>query len=133
MVAFANYAESAIIQHMVGEATWGAVSTVYVMVHDGDPGEDGTLNTLASMGGRKAASWASESGGTASTDADIEWTNGSGGSVTVSHISLWDAAGSGDPPTGGNPLMIGALSASKVVPDTEVFRLPSGQLTIGAQ
>lgn len=132
MVDFSDFTESAIVKHLVAEATWSAISTVYVMVHSGDPGEAGTANTLANMGGRKLASFAAESGGAASTDADIEWTNGSGGSVTVSHVSLWDAAGTGDPPTGGNCLMKGDLTASKLVPDTEIFRIPSGSLTVTA-
>lgn len=126
MTAFANWAESAIVQHIVAEATWGAVAGTYVQLHNGDPGEDGTANVIASVGGRKSAAWAAEAGGTAATSADLEWTNGTGGSISVSHISIFDAI------TAGNAIYIGPLSATKVVPDTEVFRLPTGQLTIGA-
>jgi hypothetical protein len=132
MSDFANATESDIVQHMIGEATWGAVTNVYAMVHSADPGEDGTANTLASFGGRQILSFAAESGGSAATDADVEWTNGSGGSETVTHVTLWDGAGSGDPPTGDVCLMVSALTASKAVPDTEVFRITSGSLTAAA-
>lgn len=132
MAEFSNFTESAIVKHIVAEATWAAISTVYAMVHSAAPGEDGTANTLASFGGRKLCSFAAESGGSASTSADLEWTNGSGGSATVSHVTLWDAAGTGDPPTGGNCLMHGDLTASKSVPNTEIFRIPAGSLTVTA-
>lgn len=126
MTDFSNAVESSIIQHIIAEATWAAPTTVYVQIHNGDPGEDGTANIIASVGGRKLASFAAESGGSASTDADLEWTNGTGGSITVSHISTWTLI------TGGICTMVGDLTSSKVVPDTEVFRIPSGSLTLSA-
>lgn len=132
MTDFANYAESEIIGWLVGEGAPGAVTNVYAMVHSADPGEDGTTAPIASMGGRKVLSFAAEAGGSAATDADVEWTNGSGGSVTVTHVTLWDAVGTADPPTGGNCLMVSALTASKAVPDTEVFRITAGSLTAAA-
>ena len=134
MADLSNASESAIVQHIIGEATWGVLAGQFLQLHDGAPGEDGTANVLASMGGRidVSAGFAAESGGAASTDTAYEWTNGSGGNVTVSHISQWTTAGTGDPPTGGVCVMIGALTASKVVPDTEVFRLPSGSYTVQA-
>lgn len=132
MVDFSDFTESAIIQHITGEATWAAVATVYAMVHTGTPGEDGTANTQINFGGRQLLSFAAEAGGVAATDADVEWTNSSGGGVTITDISLWDGAGSGDPPTGANCLFTGNLTASKLVPDTEIFRIPSGSLDIAA-
>jgi len=126
MTDFSDAVESSIIQHIIAEATWAAPTTVYVQLHDGDPGESGTANIIANVGGRMLASFAAESGGSASTDADLEWTNGSGGSMTVTHISTWTLI------TAGICTMVGDLTASKVVPDTEIFRIPSGSLTLTA-
>ena len=127
MTDFSNSVESSIVKQIIGEgAAWSQPAGTYVQLHDGDPGEDGTANVIASVGGRKSASWAAESGGSADTDADLEWTNGSGGSITVSHVSIFDTI------TTGICLYIGDLAASKVVPDTEIFRIPSGSLTVAA-
>jgi len=126
MTDFSNAVESSIIQHIIAETTWAAPTTVYVQIHNGDPGEDGTANVIASVGGRMLASFAAEANGSASTDADLEWTNGSGGSEDVSHVSCWTLI------TGGICTMIGDLTAPKTVPDTEVFRIPSGSLTLTA-
>ena len=113
---FANATESAIVQHIIGETDWTALAGgPFVQLHDGDPGEDGLNNTLPDMGGRKAASFNAESGGAADTSADIEWTNGGAGTVTVSHVTLWDTVGTGDPPTGGFPTYQGPLTAPVAV------------------
>ena len=132
MADFTDATESKIIQHIVGEATWTAPAGTFVQLHDGDPGETGVANVLADMGGRLSATWDAEAAGVAALAADLEWTNVSGGSVTVSHVSVWDTAGTGNPPTGGECVMKGALNTSKVVPDTEIFRLEAGNLTLGA-
>jgi hypothetical protein len=132
MTDFSTFAESEIVGWIVGEGAPAAVTAVWVQIHDGPPGEDGTENVLADFGGRLQASFAAEADGTAATDTDLEWTNGSGGSVDVTHATTWDAAGTGDPPTGGNCLMVSALESSKTVPDTEVVRISAGSLTAAA-
>lgn len=133
MAEFSDAAESAIIQHIVKEGNWSALSGgPYIQLHDGAPGEAGTANTVADFDGRQLGSFAAESGGAAATDADLEWVNSSGGAITVTHISVHDAAGTGNPPTGGVCSMVGALDAGVAVDDGETFRIPSGDLTLSA-
>jgi hypothetical protein len=130
---FSNATESAIIQHITKEGNWAALAGgPYIQLHDGDPGEAGTANTVADFDGRQLASMAAESGGAAATDADLEWVNTSGGSITVTHISVWDTVGAGNPPTGGVCSMVGDLDSSVATGDDETFRLPAGDLTLSA-
>jgi hypothetical protein len=117
----ANYAENAELNALYNNTSL-AVTTPYVKLHIGDPGEDCTLNPAANTT-RQSASFAAASGGSVVSDADITWTSVST-SETYSHISLWDAS------TGGNPLDYGALVASKPVLAGDTFQIASGTLTI---
>lgn len=123
-MSFSNDLESKVIQHLVGEASWTAPTNIYVQVHDGDPGEDGTSNTISGWTTRAVMSFAAESGGAAATDTLIEMQNTSGGSATVSHVSFHDASSS------GNALGSAALSASKTIGDDDYLRFPVGDLTV---
>lgn len=122
MTDLSNWAENelldAVFNNDVGTLP---IATVYVKLHLGDPGEDGTGNAALETT-RQAASFGAASGGTSTSDADTTWTSVSN-SETYSHISLWDAA------TLGNCLGYGALTASKAVNAGDTFKIPSGSLT----
>lgn len=115
-MSFSDYAENKILDHMLATASWTAPSGVYVQLHTGDPGEAGTSNASAETT-RKAASFDAASGGSASLSSTLTWASWSAGAETISHISLWDAASS------GNCLGSGALSASKAVADSDDFQI----------
>lgn len=81
----------------------------YVQLHSGDPGEAGTTNVVSI--GRVQADFGVASGGTLSNSANIDFT--SMPAVTAPGVvawSVWDAAGSGSPPTGGNCFWTGWFS-----------------------
>ena len=117
-----DYAENKIAEHMTGKTTWTKPTNTYVKLHTGDPGEAGTSNA-ASEDTRKVASWGTASGGAIATNADLEWTSVAG-TETYSHVSIWDAA------TSGNCIASGAMSASKAVTAGDTFTIPSGDLTV---
>lgn len=119
-MSYSNYLEDK-INDAVCNHTALDVTQVYVKLHIGDPGEDGTANAAGETT-RKTASFGASSGGVCTSDADIAWTSVST-AETISHISLWDAS------TGGNCLGSGALTASKVVAIGDTFTIPSGSLT----
>lgn len=58
----------------LGNNTSFAVTTVYVKLHTGDPGANGTANA-ATETTRKSVSFAAASSGSIASDADITWTN----------------------------------------------------------
>lgn len=119
-MSYSNYLEDK-INDAVCNNTALQVAQSYVKLHTGDPGEDGTANAAGETT-RKSASFGTSSGGTATSDADLTWTNVST-AETLSHISMWDAS------TAGNCLGSGALTASKTVAVGDTFVIPSGSLT----
>lgn len=98
------------------------VTSVFVKLLTGDPGEAGTSNA-ATETTRKSASFAAASGGSCVTDADLTWSSVAG-SETISHVSLWDAS------TAGNNLWNGPLGVAKAVVAGDTFQILSGQLTV---
>lgn len=109
----------------LGNNTSFAVTTVYVKLHVGDPGANGTGNP-ATETTRKSVSFAAASGGSIASDASVSWTN-IAGSEDATHFTAWDneTAGNflfsglitGNPYTAGDTLTIasGALTASLTV------------------
>lgn len=121
-MTISNYFENKLLDTIRNQSL--AVTTAYVKLHTGDPGEDGTSNAAAETT-RKSVSWSAASGGSMASSATIEWTNVST-TETYSHWSLWDSLG----PTGGNCLWKGALSSSASVTAGDTFQITSLTLTL---
>jgi hypothetical protein len=105
----------------VGNNTSFAVATVYVKLHVGDPGANGTSNA-ATETTRKAASFAAASTGSIASDAAITWTN-IAGSQDATHFSAWDNE------TAGNFLFSGTITANAYTAG-DTFTISSGALTV---
>lgn len=121
-MSISNYAELKILEHTTGKTAWTIPSNVYVKLHIGDAGEDGTSNA-ATETTRKVAAWASASSGAIATSATLEWTNVAA-TETYSHWSMWDAL------TSGNCLWTGALSSSAAVTAGDTFQITSLTLSL---
>jgi hypothetical protein len=121
-MSISNYAELKILEHTTGKTAWTIPSNVYVKLHTGDAGEDGTSNA-ATETTRKVAAWATASSGAIATSATLEWTNVAS-TETYSHWSMWDAS------TGGNCLWTGALSSSAAVTAGDTFQITSLTLSL---
>ena len=121
-MSISNYAELKILEHTTGKTAWTIPTDVYVKLHTGDAGEEGTSNA-ATEDTRKEATWAAASSGSIATDATLEWTNVAA-TETYSHWSLWDAS------TAGNCLWTGALSSSAAVTAGDTFQITSLTLSL---
>ena len=121
-MSISNYAELKILEHTTGTTAWTIPSDVYVQLHTGDAGEDGTSNA-ASEATRKVTAWATASSGAIATSATLEWTNVAA-TETYSHWSLWDAL------TSGNCLWTGALSSSAAVTAGDTFQITTLTLSL---
>jgi hypothetical protein len=121
-MSISNYAELKILEHTTGKTAWTIPTDVYIKLHTGDAGEEGTSNA-ASEATRKEASWATASSGSIATDATLEWTNVAA-TETYSHWSMWDAS------TAGNCLWTGALSSSAAVTAGDTFQITSLTLSL---
>ena len=82
------------------------ITTVYMQLHTGDPGLNGTAN-LSAVTTRNAVNWNTPSGGsmTLSSIAGYSMTT----SETIAYVSFWDAS------TVGNFLQSSSLTASQAV------------------
>jgi hypothetical protein len=121
-MSISNYAELKILEHTTGKTAWTIPSNVYVKLHTGDAGEDGTSNA-ATETTRKVAAWATASSGSIATSATLEWTNVAA-TETYTHWSLWDAL------TAGNCLWTGALSSSAAVTAGDTFQITTLTLSL---
>jgi hypothetical protein len=104
----------------LGNATSFSVTTVYIKLHTGDPGANGTANA-ATETTRKAASFSAASAGALASDADITWTN-IAGSQDATFFTAWDNA------SAGNFLFSGTISGNAYTAG-DTYVIPSGSLT----
>ena len=121
-MSISNYAELKILDHATGRAAWTAPTTVYVKLHLGDPGEDGTSNPAGETT-RKSVAWNAAASGSIASSATLTWTNVST-TETYSHWSLWDNL------TAGNCIWTGALSSSAAVTAGDTFEITSLTLSL---
>jgi hypothetical protein len=105
----------------VGNASSFSVGTVYIKLHIGDPGANGTSNA-ATETTRKSASFGAASAGTLTSDADITWTNISG-SQDATFFTAWDNA------SAGNFLFSGSITGNAYTAG-DTYVIPSGSLTV---
>lgn len=101
-----------------------SASGTWARLHTADPGAAGTTAGSAGATSRAQLTFAAASGGAlALTGAAPSWTN-SGTSESITHISVWDAASS------GNLLFTAALPTSKSWAAGDVFVLTSCGLAL---
>ena len=104
----------------LGNNTSFAVAQVYVKLHVGDPGANGTANP-ATETTRKAVSFGVASAGVLASDADVSWTN-IAGSEDANHFTAWDDL------TAGNFLFSGTITANPYDAG-DTYTISSGNLT----
>jgi len=78
----------------IGNNTSFAVTNVYIKLHVGDPGANGTANP-ADETTRKSVSFGAATAGTITSDADISWTNITG-SQDATFFTAWDSDSAGN-------------------------------------
>lgn len=92
MTGFTPYFVNKVMDHSLGGVSWTPPTAIYIQLHTGDPGPDGTA-FIAGTSIRKAATWSAASNGQINLTADLTWT--ATVKETISHISAWDAITSG--------------------------------------
>lgn len=119
-MSISNYLEDALLNSLRNTAF--SVSDVYLQLHTGDPGEDGT-NAGATETNRQVVVFNASSGGSMASSAAVTWTNVAATEV-YTYWSAWDAS------TGGNCLWTGALSSSASVTAGDTFQITTLTLTL---
>jgi hypothetical protein len=105
----------------VGNATAYSSANVYVKLHVGDPGADGTANT-ATETTRKSVSFSAALTGGLTSDADVSWES-IAGSEDATFFTVWDNL------TAGNFLFSGTVAGNAYTAG-DTFTIPSGSLTV---
>ncbi|WP_078548643.1 phage tail fiber protein [Litchfieldia alkalitelluris] len=132
MSKLSNYLESALLNHVLRGTAMTAPAGVYVSLHTADPtdagGSEVTTTAYPAYTRKQATFNAPVSGANSTTvtnSAELSWTYDGASSLTISHVSIYDAS------TAGNLLWHGALSASKTVANGDIFKIGAGNLTVG--
>lgn len=112
MAGFSNYIEPYILDAVFknGAGSFPTITSIYVKLHIGDPGENGTLNA-ATETTRQSVSFNSAVAGSITSSATVSWNNVST-TETISYISFWDSDGIAPNPVPGNCLGSAQLSVA---------------------
>lgn len=118
-----NYLKSKIVKHIKGEASYTMPSTLYLALYTQDPtAADGGLEVTGGSYSRKPISFGAESGGSAQSNAAINFT--SMPTTNVSHWGIRDAA------SGGNLLYFGNFDIVQAITSGQTFTIDSGNVVI---
>lgn len=124
MPGFTVYAANKLTNHLLGIAAYTMPSGVYLKMHLGDPGPDGTANP-STMTTRVLATWTpAASNAPASLAADLSWVLSA--REPISHVSAWDSL------TAGNCLFTDILEETKNMYSGDTFTLPNLNVGIKA-
>jgi len=119
-MTIANFFETKLVASLKNESA--AVAEVFVKLHTGDPGEEGTSNAAAETT-RKKVTWAAAASGVIKNSAALKWEAVST-TETIKYVSLWDAAAA------GNPLWSGALTAEKALTAGDNLEIKAEELSV---
>jgi len=136
MTAFTNYLEGKVIDHIFRTASFAKPTVLGIgLMSAVSDGEAGTVTELSGNGYARVAdnpldaNWAAPSGGngTTSNSTTITFPTASGGDwATATHFGIWDAT------SGGNLLIVSALTSSRTVTNGATASFAPGALTVQA-
>lgn len=121
-MSLSNYLELKLLDHVFGGTAYVQPSGIFVKLHSGDPGEDGTANSAVNTA-RLLITFGPAANGTKASNADVTWPS-IPASETYTHASLWDSVAA------GSYLVGGPLSSPVNVSIGGSFTLTSGQLVV---
>lgn len=123
-MSISNYLEDKLLDLVLKNTTFPAITAVYASLHTADPGETGTGSPLASCP-RFAVTFGSAASATSTVNASASVVSSATG--TVSYVGLWDGSATGT----ANHLWSGALTANITVANPgDTVTLASGSLAV---
>lgn len=128
MVAFSDYLENKIIDHILRNQAYTPPSTVYMALYTAAPTDaGGGTEVNGGSYARQGVGLSVASGGASSNVADITFPTATGDWGTIVACSLMDAL------TNGNFLMWSNLDENRTVNNGNTFRFNAGNLAVVAQ
>ena len=125
-MSLTNAFETSTLSYLLTTGTVTRPTAWYIGLFTSDPTDTGVAGTeVSGFAYARTVTTFSVTGNTASNTAGIEFPAASGGAWgTVGWIGIMDAV------SGGNMIIHSALTASKVIADGDVFRIPTGDLDV---
>lgn len=121
-----NAGETAALRFLLGQSPTAPTTPFTLALFTSDPTETGAAGTEVSGNAyaRQTITFAAESGGASSNSAQIDFPAATGSWGTISHIGIFDSA--------GTPVMYwyAPLSASVTIAATDIFRVNAGDITL---
>ena len=124
MSAFSDYLENKVLDHVFGGVAYSAPATLYLALYTSDPGDDNSGTECSGTSYARQTIAFTVTNDTASNTSAVEFPTAGSAWGTITHVGILDAL------TSGNLLAHGALTASKVVAQGDVFRVPASDLDI---
>ena len=122
-MSISNYLEDKLLDLVLRNTTFPAITALYGSLHTGDPGESGTGSPLAECP-RIALTFNAAASSTGVNAAGATWVCSATGTIT--YMGLWDGSSTAT----ANFLWGGALATAKVVANVgDSVVLASGQLS----
>lgn len=126
-MSISNYLENKLLDKVLRNTDF-TVATVYVSLHNGDPGETGVSEIAGGSYARQSAAFDVAASGATQNTAQINFVGMPAvGAPGVGYIGLWDAL------AGGNFLWSGALAAAKIVNAGDTFRIEAADLDVAIE
>ena len=131
-MSFTDFLENEILDHVLGGADYTRPASVYVGLSTTTPNDDAT-NITEPPGGNayarvtltnNATSWPAATGGLKENGVNVTFPTATGSWGTVTHFFIADA------PSGGNVLMIGALTTSKTIDNGDTAQFSVGDIDV---
>lgn len=119
-MSIGNDAENLILDAIYNAGTVN-VATVYVSLHDGDPGETGANEETGGSYARQTATFNAASGGSVTLSGTVEYTDMPAG--TIQGVGIWNDASAGT-------FYWGGTITNKAVNSGDTFRLTSLTVTL---
>lgn len=125
-MSFTNYGENLLL-NFAFNATGSAPANLYLALHTADPTETGAVAEMTtgsdSAYARQSITFANASNGQCLSDAVVSHTPAFGAAAyTVTHVSIWDAA------TSGNCIMYGALAVPRTIDNANPISFSAGDV-----
>ena len=123
-MSFSNYLETKILDHVFGGTSYTAPTNMYLGLYTAAPSDAGGGTEVSGGSYARVAVTFTTSGDTTSNTSALEFATATADWGTITHVGVFDAS------SGGNLMAYAALSASKAIETSDVFRVPAGDLDI---
>jgi len=124
-----NYLEGKLIEHVLRHVAYTSPTTVYLALFTASPGEAGSLTNEVANGeyARQAITFGAHSDGVCLNSADVAFPAAVTDWGDISFVGIFDAA------TAGNMLWYGPATVTITVSATDIYKVITGNLSVGLQ